>query len=43
MMDPTTTEFINQFILDKCPTLEDLVNDFYKYMTQIKFTENESI
>ena len=43
MMDPTTTEFMNQFILDKCPTLEDLVNDFDKYMPQIKFTENESI
>ena len=42
-MDPTTTEFMNQFILDKCPTLEDLVNDFDKYMPQIKFTENESI
>ena len=42
-MEPTTTEFMNQFILDKCPTLEDLVNDFDKYMPQIKFTENESI
>ncbi len=38
-----TTQFSNQFVLDKCAPLEDLINNFETVMPQIEFKDNESI